>query len=41
MQKSRINVFINPYSDPRGAGYNVLQSKLAIGSGELFGMEAY
>lgn len=36
--KSRINVFINPYSDPRGAGYNVLQSKLAIGSGELFGM---
>lgn len=36
--KSRIEVYLNPYSDPRGAGYNIIQSKLAIGSGELFGM---
>ena len=36
--KTRIEVFLNPESDPKGAGYNVLQSKLAIGSGELTGM---
>lgn len=36
--KSRIEVYLDPYSDPRGAGYNIIQSKLAIGSGELFGM---
>ena len=36
--KSRIEVFLDPYSDPRGAGYNIIQSKLAIGAGELFGM---
>lgn len=36
--KSRIDVFLNPNLDPRGAGYNVLQSKLAIGSGKVFGM---
>ena len=36
--KSRIDVFFNPESDPKGAGYNILQSKLAIGSGELTGM---
>lgn len=36
--KSRIDIFLNPDLDPRGAGYNVIQSKLAIGSGELFGM---
>ena len=34
----RIDVFLNPGLDPRGAGYNVLQSKLAIGSGHVFGM---
>ena len=33
-----IDVFLNPDIDPRGAGYNVIQSKLAIGAGELFGM---
>ena len=33
--KKRIDVFLNPESDPRGAGYNVLQSKIAIGAGEL------
>ncbi|MBP3502392.1 MAG: rod shape-determining protein RodA [Clostridia bacterium] len=36
--KTRIDVFLNPNLDPRGAGYNVLQSKLAIGSGKLLGM---
>lgn len=36
--KSRIDVFLNPELDPRGAGYNLIQSKLAIGSGTLFGM---
>ena len=36
--KSRIDVFLNPESDPKGAGYNIIQSKLAIGSGELTGM---
>ena len=36
--KTRIEIFLNPESDPRGAGYNVIQSKLAIGSGGLTGM---
>lgn len=36
--KTRIDVFLNPESDPKGSGYNVLQSKIAIGSGELTGM---
>lgn len=36
--KTRIDVFLNPNLDPRGAGYNVIQSKLAIGAGEFLGM---
>lgn len=36
--KNRIDVFLNPNLDPRGSGYNVIQSKLAIGSGKLVGM---
>ena len=36
--KTRIDTFLNPESDPRGAGYNILQSKLAIGSGQITGM---
>lgn len=36
--KKRIDIFLNPESDPRGAGYNILQSKLAIGAGGLTGM---
>ncbi len=36
--KERIDVYLNPESDARGAGYNIIQSKLAIGSGGLFGM---
>ena len=35
---NRIKVFLNPGLDPRGAGDNILQSKLAIGAGEVFGM---
>ena len=36
--KSRIDVFLNPNLEPRGAGYNIIQSKIAIGAGKLFGM---
>lgn len=36
-QKRRIMIFINPGLDPRGAGWHVLQSKIAIGSGGLWG----
>ena len=36
--KTRIEVFLNPNLDPRGAGYNIIQSKLAIGAGRIFGM---
>ncbi len=36
-QRLRITTFINPYSDPRGAGYNAIQAIIAVGSGQLFG----
>ena len=36
-QKSRILTFLNPNRDPLGAGYQIIQSKIAIGSGGLFG----
>ncbi|WP_244389140.1 rod shape-determining protein RodA [Pyramidobacter piscolens] len=36
-QKKRILVFINPELDPLGAGYNVIQSRIAVGSGRFFG----
>ena len=36
--KERIDVYLNPDLDPRGAGYNIIQSKLAIGAGQLLGM---
>ena len=36
--KKRIDIFLNPASDPRGSGYNIIQSKLAIGAGQLTGM---
>ncbi|PIR42975.1 rod shape-determining protein RodA [candidate division WWE3 bacterium CG10_big_fil_rev_8_21_14_0_10_32_10] len=36
-QKARIDTFLNPGHDPLGSGYNVIQSKIAIGSGGLFG----
>ncbi|MGN0182251.1 MAG: rod shape-determining protein RodA [Candidatus Ornithomonoglobus sp.] len=36
-QQQRIIVFMNPDSDPLGRGYNVIQSKIAVGSGQLWG----
>jgi rod shape determining protein RodA len=36
-QRARVLTFLNPESDPLGAGYNIIQSKIAIGSGGLFG----
>ncbi len=36
-QQSRLLVFLDPQSDPQNAGYQVIQSKVAIGSGGLFG----
>jgi rod shape determining protein RodA len=36
-QKRRIMTFLNPESDPLGAGYNIMQSKIAIGSGGIVG----
>jgi len=36
-QKKRILTFLSPESDPLGAGYHVLQSKIALGSGGVFG----
>ena len=36
-QKNRVYTFISPMRDPRGAGYNSIQSRIAVGSGRLFG----
>lgn len=36
-QKARVMTFINPENDPLGAGYHIIQSKIAIGSGGLYG----
>ena len=36
-QQQRILTFLNPGSDPRGAGYHIIQSQIAIGSGRLWG----
>jgi rod shape determining protein RodA len=36
-QRNRILTFLNPENDPLGAGYHILQSKIALGSGGLFG----
>ncbi len=36
-QRARVLTFLNPENDPLGAGYHVLQSKIALGSGGLFG----
>ncbi len=36
--RKRIDIFLHPETEPRGAGYNILQSKLAIGAGGLTGM---
>jgi len=36
-QKSRVLTFFDPQNDPLGAGYHVIQSKIAVGSGQLMG----
>jgi rod shape determining protein RodA len=36
-QQKRIISFLDPYFDPTGSGYQVIQTKIAIGSGRLFG----
>jgi rod shape determining protein RodA len=36
-QKQRVLTFLNPESDPLGAGYHIIQSKIAIGSGGMWG----
>jgi rod shape determining protein RodA len=36
-QKQRVLTLLDPNSDPLGAGYNIIQSKIAIGSGGMFG----
>lgn len=36
--KARIDVYLNPYTDPRGDGYNIIQSEIAIGAGQLLGL---
>lgn len=36
-QRNRVLTFIDPGRDPRGSGYNVLQCKIAVGSGQVFG----
>ena len=36
-QKRRVDTFLDPESDPLGAGYHITQSKIAIGSGGFFG----
>lgn len=40
-RKNRIKVFLNPELDPLDAGYNVIRSKLAIGSGQIYGKGLY
>lgn len=36
-QRTRLAVFLNPHEDPLGAGYTIIQSQIAIGSGQLLG----
>lgn len=36
-QKARLIIFMNPEHDPLGAGYHIMQSKIALGSGGIFG----
>jgi rod shape determining protein RodA len=36
-QRARVSTFLDPESDPLGAGYHIAQSKIAIGSGGIFG----
>ena len=36
-QRARLTAFLNPYADPQGAGWNIIQSLIAIGSGQAMG----
>lgn len=36
-QRERLETFVNPYRDPKGAGYNVIQATIAVGSGGIWG----
>jgi rod shape determining protein RodA len=36
-QRRRLEIFLNPGQDPLGAGYNLLQARIAVGSGGMFG----
>ncbi len=36
-QKRRLTIFLNPQADPLGAGYHIIQSRVGIGSGKVFG----
>ncbi len=36
-QKARITTFLNPYADAKGAGYQMIQSMIAVGSGKMWG----
>jgi rod shape determining protein RodA len=40
-QRARLFVFLNPKADPQGSGYNLDQSKIAVGNGEWFGRGLY
>lgn len=40
-QKDRLTTFLNPEHDPLGSGYHLIQSRIAIGSGELWGRGLY
>jgi len=40
-QKARLLIFLDPYSDPTGYGFNVIQSMIAIGSGQITGRGLY
>jgi cell division protein FtsW len=37
-RRDRIEAFLNPYADPRGSGYQIIQSLIAVGSGGLTGV---
>lgn len=36
-QQDRITAFLDPYADPQGAGYQMIQSMIAVGSGQIWG----
>lgn len=36
-QKNRLIAFLNPQRDPRGSGYHIIQARIAVGSGQVFG----